>query len=264
MQEERAPLSRSQVHVAGESITVLRGGRGPRVLVLHDEWGIDPRETFWSLLAERVEVVAPIAPGFEDAPKSPSIRTVRDLALLYSALLETFGDEPVAIVGVSFGAWIALEMAVMDHRRVAHLALLGPVGLRFGSPDQRNFADLFAVRDEELGSLLYQRPEVARVVSKESPSERVTSWTRNREACALYGWEPYLHQPRLQRWTEHLKTPTAIIHGREDRFVMDGYYEQFDESFLDSVLVEIPGAGHFPHLDEPRLTFEAVESLLSS
>ena len=251
-------LRRSVVDVAGESVTVLRGGSGPRVLVLHDEWGISPDDEVWRLLGERFEIFAPIAPGFEDAPTSLGIRSVRDLALLYNRYLEELFDDPVAIIGISFGAWVALEMAVMCHDRITKLGLIGPVGLRFGAPDDRNFVDMFALEDRQLTDLLYLNPEAARSVSAESTDERLTAWARNREACASYGWEPYLYTPGLQRWTACLPTPVLILFGSDDRFVMDGYYERFASSFQESALLEIPISGHFPHLDSPKMTADAI------
>lgn len=251
-------LSVSHLVVAGESLTMLRGGHGPKVLVLHDEWGIRADEEMWQLLSERYEIIAPIAPGFETTPTSPTIRTVHDLALLYNALLEKITDDPVMIIGISFGAWVALEMAVMNRLRIAHLALLGPVGLRFGPPEQRNFADLFALSDPQLGSTLYLNPDVARIATNESSREDAVAWTHNREATALFGWEPYLYTPGMQRWTEHLELPTTIVYGSEDRFVMSGYYEQFAASLPESSLVEIPKSGHFPHLDAPQSTVEVL------
>ena len=256
-------LSISNASVSGETLMVFRGGHGPKVLLLHDEWGIQPDEQIWRLLGERAEIIAPVAPGFETTPTSPSIKNVRDLALLYNAALEDLVDEPVMVIGVSFGAWIATEMAVMNTHRISRLALLGPVGLRFGPPEQRNYADLFALDDQQLANTLYLNPENARIATSETSRESAVAWARNREATAFYGWEPYLYTPDMQRWTEHLRLPVTILHGSNDRFVMDGYYEKFAASFSDSSLIEIPNSGHFPHIEAPRTTFESLDRLLS-
>ncbi len=255
-------MTPEQWTVAGESLTIVRGGTGSRILVLHDEWGIEASEEIWHLLGERVEIIAPIAPGFGDTAFSSRIKGVRDLALLYNALLSLFAQEPITVVGVSFGAWVAIEMAVMNQSQIAELILLGPLGLRFGAPEQRNFADLFALSDAQLIETLYMNADVARVVTGESPRDEVITWARNREASAFYGWEPYLHTPGLQRWTEHVANPVTIVHGGDDRFVMKDYFQQYAESCPRSSRIEIDGAGHFPHLDDPRQTFEAFKALL--
>lgn len=262
MQGTEVELASEQRAVAGESLKILRRGSGPKLIVLHDEWGIDGDEMLWKLLGERFEIIAPIAPGFEDSAASTSIKSVRDLAMLYNALLVQLSADPVHVVGVSFGAWIAIEMALMNPNLIASLVLLGPLGLRFGTPDQRNIADLFALSEAELVETLYANPEVARMVTSESTRESVVTWARNREASAVYGWEPYFHTPGLQRWTGHLTVPVSIVHGGEDRFVMDGYFERYAESFPNSTRIEIANAGHFPHIDAPQQTFEALNPLL--
>ncbi|HUY06741.1 MAG TPA: alpha/beta hydrolase [Acidimicrobiales bacterium] len=262
MQKTEVVLATEQMVVAGETLKVLRGGNGPKVLVLHDEWGIDAHEEMWRLLGEQVEIIAPVAPGFEDTDLSLNIKTVRDLALLYSALLDHLSDDPISVIGVSFGAWVAIEMVVMNQHLFDRLILLGPLGLRFGTPDERNFADLFALNESQLAERLYVNPDAARVVTKESPRELAVSWVRNREASAIYGWEPYFHSPGLQRWTEYVTTPVAIVHGAEDRFVMPGYFEKYAASFPNSSLIGIARSGHFPHVDDPQLTFEALKPLL--
>jgi len=256
-------ISIEQMTVAGESLKVLRGGNGPKVLVLHDEWGIAGDEILWQLLSKEFEIIAPIAPGFEDTAASSRTSTVRDLALLYNALLVQLSEDPMTVIGVSFGAWVAIEMAVMNKTKITNLVLLGPLGLRFGSPEQRNIADLFALSEPQLVESLYANPDIARMVTSESLREDVVTWARNREASAVYGWEPYFHTPGLQCWTEQLTIPVAIIHGGEDRFVMDGYFERYAESFPISSRIEIARSGHFPHLDAPQQTFEALKPLLS-
>lgn len=262
MQGSEGGLSTEQMSIVGESMKLLRRGSGPKVLVLHDEWGIGGDETLWQLLGEQFEVIAPIAPGFEDTAVSSRVNKVRDLALLYNALLAQLSDDPITVIGVSFGAWVAIEMAVMNPSRIAKLVLLGPVGLRFGAPDQRNIADLFALSEAQLVETLYVNPAVARVVTAESPRESVVTWARNREASAVYGWEPYFHTPGLQDWTEYVPIPVVVIYGSEDHFVMDGYFESYAGSFPNSSRIEIPNAGHFPHVDAPQQTFDVLKPLL--
>lgn len=255
-------LVSEQIGTAGLSLTLLRGGEGPMILVLHDEWGIRGDEELWSLLAKRFEIVAPIAPGFEGTVMSGRIRTPRDLAMVYNALLEQLSETAVTVIGISFGAWVAIEMALMNRSQIKKLILLGPVGMRFGTPDQRNFADLFALSEKEIADVLYRNPDAIRMITSETPREEIVVWAKNREAVATYAWEPYFHTAGIEHWTQHLLIPVHIIHGDEDRFVMDGYYEQYASSFPECSRVRITDSGHFPHLDAPRSTFEAIAPLL--
>jgi len=49
--------------------------------------------------------------------------TVDDLAYFYLDLLETLDLRDVVLVGVSFGGWLAAEIAVKSTERISHLVL---------------------------------------------------------------------------------------------------------------------------------------------
>ncbi len=68
------------------------------------------------LLASDARVLAPTHPGFGRAPAPRELTTVDDLAYLYLDLLDTLDLRDVVVVGVSFGGWIAAEMAVKSTR----------------------------------------------------------------------------------------------------------------------------------------------------
>lgn len=250
------PLRRTTTTVAGIELAVLRGGRGPRLLVLHDEWGLADAVT-WSALASSFDLVVPIHPGFADAPVAPAVKSVGDLALLYRHLLDT-EDEPLAVVGASLGGWIALEMAVRCPHHVSRLALISPVGLRFGAPEVRNFTDLFGHGEAELASLLYTDGNRARGVTADSSDEELTAWVRSREATARYGWEPYLHTPGLEHWTRHIDLPVLLVEGDGDRFVRAGYYDDVADALPQPTRRVVAGCGHFPLVEQP----DVVASLL--
>lgn len=254
-------LKSTSLHVAGVELTVLRGGSGPSVLLCHDEWGIAPRDPFADILAERSALAVPIAPGFERTDAVDELGGVRDLARLFLATIRALDIRPV-LVGCSFGAWVALEMATMCEDRLAGLALVGPVGLRFGEPTVRNFVDLFAHSDADLASLCYHDPHNAPHVGPESPEEVLVSYAKSREATARYAWEPYLHTPGLDRWTRELRLPVSLIYGEDDRFVMEGYYDHFAASLRQPTIMAIPQAGHLAHRDAPADVAEAVFAML--
>ena len=48
---------------------------------------------------------------------------------------------------------------------------------------------------------------------------------RGREAFALYGWKPYMHNPRLKRWLHRIDRPTLLLWGAEDGIVTPAYGE---------------------------------------
>ena len=73
-----------------------------------------------------------------------------------------------------------------------------------------------------------------------------------REAFALYGWKPYMHNPRLRRWLHRIDRPTMLLWGSEDRIVRSSYGEGWCREIPGARLEIIPAAGHFPHWEQPE------------
>jgi len=94
--------------------------------------------------------------------------------------------------------------------------------------------------------------------------DRLTVIARNREATALYAWEPYFHNPKLKRWLHRISVPTLLLWGADDRFVTAAYYGAACRGAIPGARFEtIDGAGHFPHIEEPRAFAERVRGFLA-
>ena len=84
------------------------------------------------------------------------------------------------------------------------------------------------------------------------PESDLASIVRGREAFALYGWKPYMHNPRLKRWLHRIDRPTLLLWGAEDRIVTPAYGEGWRREIPGARLELIPDAGHFPHWEQPE------------
>ena len=127
-------------HPDGRTSKVFRAGQGPLVVWLHGPHGIRSRDPVIAELAKRHTVVAPLAPGFADLAELDEIRNVHELALHYDDVLQALGLEAVTLIGHSFGAMVAAEVAAHFPRRVARLVLISPIGLW---QDQHPLPDMF-------------------------------------------------------------------------------------------------------------------------
>src|SRR4051812_44957246 len=94
--------------VAGVNIELVRRGRGRPVLFLHPHIGLRGSERFVEALARDAQVLAPAHPGFGRSELPRSFTSVDDLAYYYLDAIEELGLKDIALVGVSFGAWIAM------------------------------------------------------------------------------------------------------------------------------------------------------------
>src|SRR5262252_1945826 len=106
------------VSVAGVELEVLRRGTGNPLLLLHGFQHIDPRLPVVDLLARDAQVIAPSHPGFGRSSRPADFGTVYDLVHLYLGLLDTLPQGPLTLMGLSFGGWLAAEVAVKAGRRI--------------------------------------------------------------------------------------------------------------------------------------------------
>ena len=101
-----------RLSVGDIELEVIRRGAGRPVLLLHGMQNVDPRARFLDLLGGRAAIIAPSHPGFGHSPRPADFDTVYDLVHLYLDVLETLPYERVTLVGLSFGGWLAAEIAV--------------------------------------------------------------------------------------------------------------------------------------------------------
>ncbi len=251
--------------VHGVSLEVVEQGGGRPILLLHGEEGLDPTSPFLDLLAVHGRMIAPSHPGFGHSPDAETIDTIDDLAYLYLDLLTERDLHEVTLIGFSLGGWIAAEMAVKSTDRLAKLTLVAPVGIKVGDRETRDIPDIFALRPDEVAHLQYHDPARAVVDYTTLSDDALTVIARNREATALYGWEPYFHNPKLRQRLHRINIPTLLLWGASDRFITPGYYGAAYRDAIPGARLEIiERAGHFPHLEQPEAFVERVRKFLDS
>ncbi len=255
----------SWLNVHGVRLEVVERGEGRPILLLHGEEGLDPKSPFLDLLAVHGRVIAPSHPGFGHSPDAETIDTIDDLAYLYLDLLTERDLHEVTLIGFSLGGWIAAEMAVKSTDRLAKLILVAPVGIKVGDRETRDIPDIFALRPDEVARLQYHDPARAVVDYTTLSDDALTVIARNREATALYGWEPYFHNPKLRQRLHRINIPTLLLWGASDRFITPGYYGAAYRDAIPGARLEIiERAGHFPHLEQPEAFVERVRKFLDS
>ena len=250
--------------VHGVTLEIVERGQGRPILWLHGEDGIDPGAPFLDLLAAHGRVVAPSHPGFGHSPDVGHIDSVDDLSYLYLDLLAERDLRDVILIGSSMGGWIAAEMAVKSSDRVGALVLVAPLGIKIGDRETRDIPDIFALPPDEVTRLQYRDPARASLDHSKLSDDQLTVIARNREATALYAWEPYFHNPKLRRWLHRITVPTLLLWGADDRFVTAAYYGAAYRGAIPGARFEtIDRAGHFPHVEEPTAFVERVRAFLA-
>jgi pimeloyl-ACP methyl ester carboxylesterase len=233
------------------------------MLWLHGLYGPEPDMPVIERLAERYRVFVPTFPGFDTSQRPDHCDTADDLVHLCLGLLEGDDLRDVTVLGCSFGGWIAAEAAVWRPERIGRLILSDALGIRVGGPTDRDIADLFVVGFEERRALLFDDPEKGGPLPPEMAEEKLLARLRSEEASVVYGWEPYMCNPKLLRRLESVTTPACVIWGAEDRVVSTSYGQAFAGALHNSTFEVLPDAGHNAHIEQPDAFLRVVERFMA-
>ena len=94
----------------------------------------------------------------------------------------------------------------------------------------------------------------------ELDDDELLAIARDREATALYGWRPYMHNPALVHWLHRVSRPALVLWGEEDGIVAPSYGEKLAAALPRRPLrARSPSAGHYPQIEQPDAVADAIE-----
>ena len=254
---EAAPQTLS-VEVVGLPMSVLKGGQGPALLVLHRDTGRGGWTPLHESLALSFTVHAPALSGFDDSARPEWMRTVSELATVTGLAIDALQLGSVPILGLGFGGWVAV--AVQSPSRVSSLVLHAPVGLQ---PDRGEILDQFLYSTVDYIKLGFANPEHVNQLYGEAPAEEtLRSWDWNREMTTRLAWKPYMFSRALPNLLGAVSVPTLVIRSGADRIVPPRVADRYAELIPAARLVELPGAGHQADLEHPAELSALVKDFL--
>jgi pimeloyl-ACP methyl ester carboxylesterase len=258
------PLESSTLSIDGIATEIWAGGEGRPIVFLHPGDGLDATSPFLESLAARYRVIAPSHPGFGRSELPVSLTTVDDLSYFYLDFFEQENLRDAVLLGVSFGAWIAAEIAVKNTSRLAGVILSDAVGAKFGGVMTRDIADLFSIPQYEQARHLYSAADRQKQSYAHLDDEVLARMARNHESFALFGWSPTLHNPKLAQRLHRINVPTEIIWGADDKVVSPEYGKIFASKIPGASFTLIKDAGHYPQIEQPHLFAQAVTRFIDT
>jgi pimeloyl-ACP methyl ester carboxylesterase len=241
------------VEIQGLKLELVVKGNGPPLLFLHGMDGVEGCARIIDLLARDFTVYAPSHPGFGASELPRSFSTIDDLAYFYLDVLDHFDLNDVTMVGFSLGGWIAAEILVKDSSRVSKLVLGAPLGLRTQEKRAVQVADLFMIDPKQMDAALQVTPPPPKNGGLASlPEATLERIARNAEAVALFGWSPYLYDPKLHLRLHRIRIPTVLLWGEEDRLAPLGYAKNFTTRLRQGRLETFAACGHRIYVDCPE------------
>jgi pimeloyl-ACP methyl ester carboxylesterase len=254
--------SSERLKVRGIELEVVRRGAGRPILVLHGFQTIDPASRFLELLGRHGEVVAPSGPGFGNSPRPRDFDTVYDLVHLYLEVLDTLPGDKVSLVGLSFGGWLAAEVATACRHRLDKLVLVDPVGIKVSGRETPDILDIFNKSPDEVRRSSWHDPDRFAPDFNAMSDEALVVYARNREALCLYAWHPYMYNPQLPRWLGSIKVPSLLLWGESDRVVTPDYGRAYSRLIPGARFELIERAGHHPEIEQPDSFVDRIAAFL--
>jgi pimeloyl-ACP methyl ester carboxylesterase len=241
-------------------VDVTTYGSGRPVLLLHGGAGPLSVTGFAERLAAAgdVQVLVPIHPGFDATPRPDGLRTIRELAGVYVALLAALDLHDVTVVGNSIGGWIAAEMTLLADPRLARAVLVDAVGLDLPDPP---VVDFFSLTMDQVADLSYADPDAFRIDPAALPPARQAAMAANRETLRVYGGTTMADPTLLERLPK-ANCPVLVVWGAADRIVPPAHGQAYAATLPDARYVLIDDAGHLPQLETPDTLLDLVVDFL--
>ncbi len=244
---------------------VYSGGFGPKLLWLHGVRGVDPDDPMLAALRKSYRVTAPLAPGFNDLDELSQIDNIHELALDYDDLIEHLGLDHVSLVGHSFGAMIAAEIAAHFPRRVARLVLLAPLGLW---NEAYPVTDIFAYPSAQFDDVLWHDRKARDAFAKAAADETDIKATAHQmikvaqslTAISKFVWP--IPDRGLRRRLPRIACPTLAVFGARDEVVSVRYADDFKSGLRDAETAVIEDAGHMLPYERPQQVFALIDRFL--
>ena len=183
----------------------------------------------------------------------------------YDDVLQALGLEAVTLIGHSFGAMVAAEVAAHFPRRVARLVLISPIGLW---QDQHPLPDMFGqVPYMTIDTLLWKAgkaiPAMADPADEpNNPVERQVAIAQALTSVAKFVWP--LPDRGLRRRLPRITAQTLVIAGADDRFVPASYVEEFASRIRDARMAIIPDAAHMVPYEQPAEVFGKLDGWVAA
>lgn len=243
---------------------VEQRGDGPPLLWLGSAFA----EATWLPVHERLSttfrVIVPHAPTLRPDGVLGAIDDADDYVLHVLDVLDVLGVERAAVVGTSFGGWMAAELAALGPDAVRALVLVDAMGLYVpGEPA----AEIFAAGPGQVARLLLHEPRAvdpAALAILDRSADTLDVMARlieGQEVMARLGWSPYLHDPRLPARMARYRGPALVVWGACDRVLPEGHAHAWAD-LLGARLAVVESAGHLPAVERPDEVAGLVESWL--
>jgi haloalkane dehalogenase len=256
-------------------------GTGEPMLFVHGTptWSFEWRHIVQALAPERRCIAVDLVGfGLSERPRDFTYTPEAHSEVLQE-FVDTLGLERFDLVVHDFGGPIALPLVLNHPNRVARLVVINSWMWSFAGDREMERASRIA--GGAFGRFLYKylnfslrviapaawgdRRKLTPAIQRQYLDRFPDTWSRGTVlwplAHAIMGSDAYYRW--LWERRERLRAvPTLIVWGMKDRAFRPHLLERWRDALPGARVVEIPGAGHWPHEEEPEVVADALRLFL--
>lgn len=270
-------MKRSEIALHGHQVSYRSAGSGPLMVLLH---GIAGTSATWEevipVLCERHTVLAPDLLGHGESGKPEGDYSLGAYANSIRDLLEALGQERGTMVGHSLGGGVAMQLAYQFPERCERLVLVSSGGLGREIHPLLRAAALPGAEVVLPWLCVAGRQSVGRIVHAlgglglRASADLEETWRSFVSLAEPEARRAFLHTVRgiidlggqrvsaSDRLYLAAGLPTLIVWGEQDPLIPVRHAREAHQRIRGSRLEIFPGAGHFPHRDDPRRFAEVL------
>jgi pimeloyl-ACP methyl ester carboxylesterase len=272
-----------QIELHGHRVNYRVAGDGPLIVLVH---GITSTSECWRdvmpWLADRYTVLAPDLLGHGESAKPRGDYSLGAYASGIRDLMAALGYDHGTFLGHSLGGGVAMQLAYQFPERCERLVLVSSGGL---GQQVHVVLRAAALPGAEWVLPVIAGPgarDVGRAVGRFlsrlgiRPAADLAEFARGYASLAdIEARQAFIHtlraviDPAGQRVSARdrlylaAEVPSLVIWGARDRIIPIRHGRRAHEEMPGSRFVELPDAGHFPQLDQPRGFFEALVQFMA-
>lgn len=241
---------------------VHRRGQGPPLLLLH---GIGSSCTAWSRQIDRLQAdftcLAPDLPGYGDSPDLAS----PGLDGIVASVVDVLDGAPAHVVGVSFGALIAISLAHRHPTLVRSLVLSDATLGRAWMPEAeraRWLQNRVALANDLVVRSTERAAEIASPRAATAVVEEIAMHMRRARPSGYIEIARAIAATDAEPWLRDIAQPALVVCGEDDGVTGLAVSRRLADALPDARLVTVDAAGHAPHIEQPDRFAAAVREFL--
>jgi pimeloyl-ACP methyl ester carboxylesterase len=260
-------MQMEQLNAGHGSLTAVRTGAGPDLVVLHSL--LSDRHAFDSVLlalAAKHRVTLINLPGFHGSLPTPLALMDAYVAAIEDGFQEFGIANDSILIGNGFGGTVALAFAMAHPERIAKLVLSDAAACF--PPDGRKQFEVMAQKVAEAGLSSIAEIAAKRVFSPaylaahpEAIEERKAVLLEIdpkafQAACKI------LQEADLEPLLRRMRVPTLVVCGEFDQATPPLLNKVIADKVAGARYVELPGCGHCPPLEQPQAFLASIRDFV--